>query len=353
MTANPARNAPTQGAYVRDTTYIHDRFDAALAPGSAPAGDVVGEMRWPVEAGRYHLAAARACPWAHRTIITRRLLGLEDAISLGLAGPTHDADSWTFDLDDDGRDPVLGVERLQQAYFARVPDYPRGITVPAVVDIPTGAVVTNDFRQITLDFASEWSAHHRDGAPDLYPEHHRAEIDELNDWMYRDVNNGVYRAGFAADQESYEEAYHSLWAALDSLEERLATRRYLVGDHLTFADIHLFPTLVRFDPAYYGHFKASRHKISEMPALRAYLQDLFQTPGFGDTTDFTEIKQHYYLVHTEINPRGVYPVGPDMSWLLEEHGRDQLGGAPWGEGTAPRPVREGEEVKNLEDWRSH
>ncbi len=352
MIANPARNAPSQGEYVRDTTYIHDRFDASLAPGSAPVGEVVGEMTWPVEAGRYRLAAARACPWAHRAIIARRLLGLEDAISLGLAGPTHDANSWTFDLDPGAVDPVLRIERLQQAFFARVPDYPRGITVPAIVDVPSGAVVTNDFRQITLDFAQEWSAFHREGAPDLYPAALRAEMDELNNWMYRAVNNGVYRAGFAADQESYLEAYAELWEAMDRLEARLADRRYLVGDHITFADIHLFPTLVRFDPAYYGHFKASRNKISEMPALRGYLQDLFQTPGFGDTTDFLQIKQHYYLVHTEINPRPVYPAGPDMAWLAEDHGREALGGTPWGKGTAPREVRDAEKVLNLESWRA-
>src|SRR5690554_6485289 len=202
--------------FERDTRYISTRITRDGADG------------YPVEAGRYRLVAARACPWANRTIIVRRLLGLEDAISLGLPGPTHDARSWTFDLDPGGKDPVLGIERLQEAYFARDPEYPRGITVPAIVDVPSGAVVTNDFAQITLDLSHEWTAHHRDGAPDLYPDHLRDEIDEVNERVFADVNNGVYRCGFAGSQEAYDKAYVRLWAAMDWLEERLTGRRYLV-----------------------------------------------------------------------------------------------------------------------------
>jgi putative glutathione S-transferase len=194
----------TQGRYVepgqefnRDTNYIEDRITRD------------GRDGWPVEAGRYRLVAARACPWANRSIIVRRLLGLEDAISLGLPGPTHDADSWTFDLDEGGVDPVLGIERLQQAFFARFPDYPRGITVPAIVDVPSGKVVTNNYPQITLDFSTEWGEFHRDGAPELYPEHLRPEIDDVAEKIFHDVNNGVYKAGFAGSQRSYERAYAS------------------------------------------------------------------------------------------------------------------------------------------------
>lgn len=334
----PARNASTDGEFVRDATYINDRVVAGLEPGSAPVGEKIGEMRWPVEAGRYRLMAARACPWASRTIIVRRLLGLEDAISMGLAGPTHDINSWTFDLDPDGRDPVTGLERLQQAYFNRIPDYPRGITVPALVDVPTKAVVTNAFQKLNFDLDTEWTAFHRDGAPDLYPAEHRDEIDELDSWIYPTVNNGVYRCGFAADQESYEKAYDELWASLDRLEERLTTRRYLVGDTITAADIRLFTTLVRFDAVYHGHFKANRSKITEMPALWGYLRDLFQTPGFGDTCDFPQIKAHYYVVHHEVNPTGVIPKGPDLHGLLTPHHREELGGRPFGDGTAPGPI---------------
>ncbi|RDB47100.1 glutathione S-transferase C-terminal domain-containing protein, partial [Tsukamurella tyrosinosolvens] len=268
----------------------------------------------------------------------RRLLGLEDAISLGIAGPTHDKRSWTFDLDPGGLDPVLQIPRLQDAYFARVPDYPKGITVPAIVDVPTGAVVTNDFPQITLDFELEWVDFHRPGAPQLYPEDLRGEIDEVNKLVYRDVNNGVYRCGFAGSQESYDAAYDQLFSRLDWLSERLATQRYLVGDTITEADVRLFTTLARFDPVYHGHFKCNREKLSEMPVLWAYARDLFQTPGFGDSTHFEHIKRHYYEVHRDINPSGIVPKGPDLKNWFTEHGREKLGGSPFGAGTAPAPL---------------
>ena len=295
-----------------------------------------GEEGYPVEAGRYRLAVARACPWANRAVIDRRLLGLEDALSMAMAGPTHDKRSWTFDLDEGGRDPVLGIERLQEAYFRRFPDYDRGITVPAVVDTRDGAVVTNDFQQMTLDLITEWTEHHREGAPDLYPRAQRAEIDALNRWMLHAVNNGVYKTGFAGSQAAYEKEYTALWAALDELEERLSTRRYLMGPSITEADVRLFPTLIRFDPVYYGNFKANRQPLSTMPNLWNYTKDLFQTPGFGDTVDFEQIKEHYYWVHTDINPTQVVPLGPDMSHVLEPHDRDRFDSDTWGPGgTAP------------------
>jgi putative glutathione S-transferase len=318
--------------FTRDMNYIPDRITAD------------GRDGWPVEAGRYRLIAARACPWANRTLIVRRLLGLEDAISLGLCGPTHDQRSWTFDLDPGGVDPVLGYERLQQAYFARYPDYPRGITVPAIVDIPTKAVVTNDFPSITIDFSLEWTRFHRDGAPELYPERLRDEIDAVNKRVFTEVNNGVYRCGFAGSQESYEKAYDRLFTALDWLEERLTGQRYLVGDTITEADVRLFTTLARFDPVYHGHFKCNRNKLIEFPALWAYARDLFQTPGFGDTTDFVQIKQHYYIVHSDINPTGIVPKGPDLANWLTPHHREQLGGRPFGDGTPPGPPKPDEVV---------
>jgi len=321
-----------QGSYVtageeftRDTNYITTRITAD------------GRDGFPVESGRYRLVVSRACPWANRTIIVRRLLGLESAISMGVCGPTHDARSWTFDLDPGGRDPVLGIERIQEAYFARDPNYPRGITVPAIVDIPTGQVVTNDYAQMTLDFSTEWRAFHRAGAPDLYPEALRGEIDDVMEVVFRDVNNGVYRCGFAGSQEAYEKAYAQLFDRLDWLSDRLSTQRYLVGDTITEADVRLFTTLVRFDPVYHGHFKCNRQKLSEMPVLWAYARDLFQTPGFGDTIDFDHIKRHYYVVHTDINPTQIVPAGPDLSnWHLP-HGREALGGRPFGDGTPPPP----------------
>ncbi|MET3720417.1 MULTISPECIES: glutathione S-transferase C-terminal domain-containing protein [unclassified Arthrobacter] len=335
----------TKGAYVtggaefiRDTNYIEDRITRDGRPGDN------GEPGWPVEAGRYRLIAARACPWANRTVIVRRLLGLEDAISLGQPGPTHDVRSWTFDLDEGGVDPVLGIERLQSAYFRRFPDYPRGITVPAIVEVASGAVVTNNFPQITLDFGTEWAQFHRPGAPDLYPEHLRTEIDAVNKRVFTEVNNGVYRCGFAGSQAAYNTAYTRLWTALDWLEERLTGQRYLVGETITEADVRLFTTLARFDAVYHAHFKCNRQKLSEMPALWGYARDLFQTPGFGDTIDFVQIKQHYYIVHEDINPTRIVPQGPDLSGWLEPHGRESLGGRPFGDGTPPGPVRAGEEV---------
>jgi putative glutathione S-transferase len=320
------------GEFTRDQRYITSRITAD------------GRDGYPVEPGRYRLVISRACPWANRAIIVRRLLGLEDVLSMGVAGPTHDARSWTFDLDPGGRDPVLGIERLQEAFFARVPGYERGITVPAIVEVPTGEVVTNDYAQMTLDLSTEWQEHHRPGAPRLYPTDLRAEIDELNKVVFTDVNNGVYRCGFAGSQEAYEKAYHRLFDRLDWLSARLAGQRYLVGDTITEADVRLFTTLVRFDPVYHGHFKCNRQKLTEMPVLWAYARDLFQTPGFGDTVDFDHIKRHYYEVHRDINPTGVVPVGPDLTGWLTPHGRDALGGRPFGDGTPPPPPRTGEVV---------
>jgi putative glutathione S-transferase len=303
-----------------------------------------GRDGFSVEPGRYRLVVARACPWANRAIIVRRLLGLEDVLSIGYCGPTHDKRSWTFDLDPGGVDPVLRIPRLQDAYFKRDSDYAKGITVPAIVDVPTGAVVTNDFAQITLDLSTEWAAYHRDGAPQLYPESLRAEIDEVAERIYTDVNDGVYRCGFASSQEAYDEAYGRLFAALDWLSERLRDQRYLVGDTITEADVRLFTTLARFDAVYHGHFKCNRKKLTEMPVLWAYARDLFQTPGFGDTVDFVQIKRHYYVVHTGINPTQIVPDGPDLSGWLTAHGRGALGGRPFGDGTPPNPPRVGDRV---------
>ncbi|QSB03844.1 glutathione S-transferase family protein [Natronoglycomyces albus] len=347
----------TKGAYVtgeeftRDTNYIEDRVVSDVeATRSAPTAESssIGDPRmtgltenaeaWPVEAQRYRLVAARACPWAHRSIIVRRLLGLEEVISLATPGPTHDVRSWTFDLSPEGRDPVLGTERLQENYFKRFPDYPRGITVPALVDVPSAAVVTNNYPQLTFDLSTQWSDYHRSGAPDLIPTHLIDDMLPVIKRIFTEVNNGVYRAGFAGSQRAYNQAYGRLFDALDWLEERLADRRYLMGEVITEADIRLFTTLVRFDAVYHGHFKCNRNKLTEMPNLWGYARDLFQTPGFGDTVDFDQIKRHYYVVHEDINPTQVVPLGPDLENWLTEHDRQELGGTPFGHGTPPGPV---------------
>ncbi len=298
------------GDFERDMNYLSDRITRD------------GRDGWPVEPGRYRLVAAKACPWATRSIIVRQLLGLEDVISLGMPGPTHDEDSWTFDLDPGGRDPVLGIEELKQAFETRQPGYSRGITVPAMVDIPTGQVVTNDFPQITHDFFFEWSDHHAPDAPDLWPAELRDEMEEVMERVFTEVNNGVYRCGFAGSQDAYDEAYDRLWVAMDWLEERLAGRRYLMGDAITEADVRLFTTLARFDAVYHGHFKCNRQKLTEMPHLWGYARDLFQTPGFGDNTDFDQIKSHYYVVQDDVNPTSIVPKGPDPAVWLTAHGRD-------------------------------
>ncbi len=277
--------------------------------------------RWPVEAGRYRLVWCRACPWAHRSRIVLGLLGLDEVISIATVDPIRDERGWRFTLDDGGRDPVLGIEYLSEAYLRSDPAYGGRVTVPALVDVESGLVVTNDYPQMTLDFSTQWRAFHREGAPDLYPEALRAEIDEVNDLVFRDVNNGVYRCGFATSQEAYEEAFGALFDRLDWLSTRLESQRFLVGDRITEADIRLFTTLVRFDAVYHGHFKTNRHKLAEMPVLWAYARDLFQTPGFGDTVDFDHIKRHYYGTHAQINPTGIVPAGPDESGWHEPHGR--------------------------------
>jgi putative glutathione S-transferase len=244
-------------------------------------------------------------------VIVRRLLGLDDAISLAVVDPVRDDKGWRFWLEDGHRDPVLGIEYLSEAYLRTDPTYEGRVTVPAIIDPVTGRVVTNDYPQITLDLSTQWTAHHAAGAPELYPEAERAEMDPLIDEIYRDVNNGVYRCGFATSQEAYDAAYDQLFARLDVLERRLADRRFLMGDHLREVDVRLFTTLVRFDAVYHGHFKCNRQKLTEFEHLWRYARDLYAQPGFGETVDFDHIKRHYYVTHDQINPTGIVPKGPD------------------------------------------
>ncbi|WP_433391426.1 glutathione S-transferase family protein [Micromonospora sp. KLBMP9576] len=307
------------GEFVRQP----NRFTGRVTPDSdsPPGGGPDAQDRWPLEPGRYRLIWCRACPWAHRARIVRDLLGLQDVISLGTVDPVRDERGWRFSLDPDGFDPVLGVGFLSEAYLATDPDYTGRVTVPALVDTRTGRVVTNDYPQLTLDLSTQWRSLHGPGAPDLYPEALRPELDALMAEIHRDVNNGVYRCGFATSQAAYDEAFTALFARLDALSQRLAGRRYLMGDAITEADVRLFTTLVRFDVAYHGHFKCNRHKLTELPVLWAYARDLFQTPGFGETVDFDHIKRHYYGTHAAINPTGIVPLGPDTSGWTTPHGR--------------------------------
>src|SRR3954471_4798294 len=217
MTASDTADDTGTGAFERKPVGLDERITAD------------GSSAWPVEAGRYRLVVARACPWANRAVIVRRLLGLEQAISMGIAGPLHDERSWRFHNDPDNKDPVLGIEWLGEAYRKADPDFDAGITVPAMVEVAGGKVATNGFQQLTLDFSTQWTALHREGAPDLYPEPLRAEIDEVNEGVYQDVNNGVYRCRSAPPQQPYERASRPLSPRLDQLSDRLALHRYLVG----------------------------------------------------------------------------------------------------------------------------
>ncbi|MGG3468715.1 glutathione S-transferase C-terminal domain-containing protein [Neobacillus pocheonensis] len=285
----------------------------------------------PVEAGRYRLLWSAVCPWAHRSVIVRKVLGLEEVISLGTASPMRPRlphVDWEFSLDEGGVDPVLGIKYISEIYKKAAPDFTGRPTVPVMVDVKEQKAVNNDYFKLTNYLETVWAPFHKENAPNLYPEHLRAEIDALNDIIFHDVNNGVYKCGFAQSQEAYEAAYDILFARLDELEERLATKRFLFGDYITDSDVRLYATLVRFDAAYYSAFKTNRNRIVDFPNLWGYLRDLYQTPGFGDTTDFHAIKVHYHLSNhiADDDQKGynILPKGPDLSGLHSQHNRAGL-----------------------------
>lgn len=296
------------GAFVRQ----QNRFTTPFGPGE-------GEL--PVEAGRYRLIWAPICPWAHRQIIAFKLLGLETVISVGKTDSVRGPEGWEFSLDPDGVDPVLKIRHLAEAYLKADPAYSGRATVPAVVDVKSGEVVNNDYFKLTNYWESVWKPFHKVGAPDLYPEALRNEIDALNELIFHEVNNGVYKAGFAQSQEEYEKAYDLVFNRLDRLEERLSTRRYLFGDQITDSDIRLYVTLARFDIAYYSVFRVNRNRLIDFPNLWNYAKDLYQSPGFGETTDFVNIKRGYQLGSHAKNPYRIVAKGPDLSTWNEPHDR--------------------------------
>ncbi|GAB4210394.1 MAG: glutathione S-transferase C-terminal domain-containing protein [Roseiflexaceae bacterium] len=300
------------GAFVRQAYTIRDRITAD------------GSSGFPAEAGRYHLYVSLACPWAHRAVIVRRLLGLEDVVSLSVVDPIRDERGWAFrDGPGHSADPVNGFGFLSEAYLRTDPHYTGRYTVPCLWDRASGRLVTNNYPDITIDFETQFTAFHKPGAPDLYPEPLRAEIDAVNALVYEDVNNGVYKAGFAATQAAYEAAVTALFDRLDWLEARLAGQRFLLGGQLTEADIRLFTTLVRFDSVYHGHFKCNLRRLVDYPNLWGYARDLFQRPGFGETVNFDHIKRHYYMTHDQLNPTRIVPKGPILDWDAP-HGRAAL-----------------------------
>lgn len=266
------------------------------------------------EPGRYHLYVSLACPWAHRTLIVRKLKKLEDVISVDVVHHFMGDDGWTF-LKEDGAtgDSLFGSDYLHQIYTRADPAYSGRVTVPVLWDKHEGTIVSNELSEIIrmLNAAfDEWG----DVSVDLYPHGFHQEIDAINDRIYPAINNGVYRAGFATAQDAYEEAFDQLFAALDEVEERLSRSRFLVGNRLTEADVRLFTTLVRFDPVYYGHFKCNLRQVRDYPNLWNYVRDIYQTPGVADTVDMRHIKAHYYGSHVAINPTRIVPKGPDIDF---------------------------------------
>ena len=278
---------------------------------TTPFGDQLGML--PVESGRYRLLWAAVCPWAHRSIIAIKLLGLENVISIGKASPIRTEHGWEFSLDPNGVDPVLGIRYLPEIYAKTDPQYSGRATVPTVVDVKTGKVVNNDYFNLTYYWETVFKPFHKADAPDLYPDHLRADIEAFNQTLFHELNNGVYKAGFAQSQSAYEEAYHLVFNRLDELEKRLAHSRYLFGDQITDSDIRLYVTLARFDVAYYSVFNTNRNRLVDFPRLWAYARELYQIPAFGLTTDFQAIKQGYCLGNQAKNPHDILPLGPDIS----------------------------------------
>lgn len=271
------------------------------------------------ESGRYHLYVSLACPWAHRTLIFRKLKGLEPHIDVTVVCPDMPSQGWQMGLPE----PLFGHTRMHQIYTQAKPDYTGRVTVPVLWDKKTNTIVSNESSEIIRMFNSAFNdltGNH----DDYYPEPLRGVIDEWNDYIYPNVNNGVYRCGFATSQEAYEEAFESLFSALDKIDAHLATHRYLAGNKITEADWRLFTTLVRFDAVYVGHFKCNKQRIADYVNIQGYLKELYQIDGIADTTDFYHIKRHYYFSHTGINPTQVVPKGPDLDFS-SPHQREMIG----------------------------
>ncbi|HEL1985087.1 TPA: glutathione S-transferase family protein [Streptococcus suis] len=301
----------TGGKFVRTVT----QFRNWITP-DGQAGPT-GEGGFKAESGRYHLYISLACPWASRTLIMRKLKGLEDHISQSIVHPLMLENGWTF-ADGSGviKDSLFNSDYLYQVYLKADPHYSGRVTVPVLWDKETNTIVSNESAEIMRMFNSAFNDI-TGNYDDCYPANLQADIDAMNDFVYPNINNGVYKAVFSTSQAVYEKEVKNLFAALDKLEEHLADKDYLVGNQLTEADIRLFTTLVRFDPVYFGHFKCNIKALVDYPNLWNYTKRLYNHAGIAETVDFDHIKQHYYGSHKTINPTGIVPVGPDFDWTLE------------------------------------
>ena len=276
------------------------------------------DAKFQPESGRYHLYESLACPWAHRTLIFRKLKKLDAHIDVTVVCPDMMGEGWQMGLPE----PLFGHTRMHQIYTQAKPDYTGRVTVPVLWDKKHNTIVSNESSEIIRMFNSEFNEL-TGNQDDYYPNELRALVDEWNDYIYPNVNNGVYRCGFATAQDAYEEAYDNLFEALDRIDTHLASHRYLAGDTITEADWRLFTTLIRFDAVYVGHFKCNKKRIVDFPNLHGYMKELYQVEGIAETTDFYHIKRHYYFSHTGINPTQVVPKGPELD-LESAHGRGHI-----------------------------
>ena len=308
----------SKGRFVRSEAQFRNWVTSDGSPG--PSGK--GGFR--AEPDRYHLYISLACPWAHRTLIFRKLKGLESMIGLSAVNSFMGTEGWTFEPGPGViADPINGASRVYEVYLSADSNYSGRATVPILWDKAQGTIASNESKEIIRMFNSAFDDVGATG-PDFYPEPLRGEIDELNERIYHTVNNGVYKSGFATTQDAYEEAVTAVFETLDMLEERLATRRYLTGSTITEADWRLWTTLVRFDPVYFGHFKCNVRRIVDYPNLWGYTCDLYQQPGISQTVDIRYIQAHYYGSHESINPHRILPVGPDIDYSIP-HDRARLG----------------------------
>jgi len=306
------------GHFIRPTP----RYRNWVTPDGSPGPS--GEGGFAAESGRYHLYVSLACPWAHRTIIYRKLKALENAISMSVVSPDMLQDGWTFNKDEGSSgDEVNGKSKLSEIYLLADPKYSGRVSVPVLWDKKRKTIVNNESPEIIRMLNSAFDAF-TNVRTDYYPQKLRGEIDRLNELVYANVNNGVYRAGFATSQEAYEQAFRNLFDALDEIEQILSGKRYLTGAQITEADWRLFPTLIRFDAVYYAHFKCNWRHIYEYPNLSGYVRDLYQQPGVAETVSLAQIKRHYYHSQKQVNPTGIVPVGPQLDFSAP-HDRARLG----------------------------